>query len=57
MGCNCNGSASPAAAAPAGAAFTIRLPNGTKVGSYATEDHARVALQTTYAGQGTVIQR
>ena len=57
MGCNCNGSASPAAAAPAGAAFTIRLPNGTKVGSYATEDHARVALQTTYAGQGTVIPR
>ena len=54
--CGCNGS-SPAAAAQAGAAWTIKLVNGTKVGSYPTKDHAAVALQTTYAGQGTVVPR
>lgn len=58
MGCNCNGSsATTASGAAAGAAYTIRLPNGTKVGSYPTQDHARVALQTTYAGQGQVVPR
>ena len=56
MGCGpCGtGGSSPAAAGAAGPAYTIRLNNGTKVGSYPTQDHAKVALQTTYAGQGTV---
>jgi hypothetical protein len=54
--CGCGGGSSPAAARP-GTAWTIQLVNGTKVGSYPTQDHAKVALQTTYAGQGTVIPR
>jgi hypothetical protein len=52
--CGTGGSPSAASGGTAGAAYTIRLPNGTKVGSYPTQDHAKVALQTTYAGQGTV---
>lgn len=59
MGCGpCGTSSAPAAAGAAtGANYAIQLPNGTKVGSYPTQDHARVALQTTYAGQGQVVPK
>lgn len=57
--CGCNGNAPAAAAQSAGGGttFAIRLPNGTKVGSYPTQDHARVALQTAYAGNGQVVPK
>lgn len=56
--CGCGGaSASAGRVAGGGATFAIRLPNGTKVGSYPTQDHALVALQTTYAGQGQVVPK
>jgi hypothetical protein len=59
MGCGPCGTGSTAAAAAGapGAAYAIKLPNGTKVGTYPTQDHARVALQTTYAGQGQVVPK
>lgn len=54
--CGCNGGSAPVAAGSA-PVFTIQLPNGTKVGSYPTQDHARVANQTSYGGRGTVVPK
>lgn len=58
MGCGCGGG-SAAAAAPAGVGttFTIRLSNGTKVGSFPTRSAAETALVTAYNGQGTVVAK
>jgi hypothetical protein len=57
--CGCGGGS--AAVTPsggtAGTVFAIQLSNGTKVGSYPTRDHATVALQTTYAGNGKVVPK
>lgn len=55
--CGCGGGSSPAAAQGGGTVYAIRLVNGTKVGAYPTQDHAKVALQTTYGGQGSVVPR
>jgi len=56
MACGCNGAA--AAPAPgAGQVFTIRLGNGTKVGTFPTRSAAETALVTTYAGNGTVVTK
>ena len=57
--CGCGGgsAAVTSSGAAAGGTWTIQLPNGTKVGTYPTEDHGRVALQTTYAGNGRVVRK
>lgn len=56
--CGCGGGSAPAAASgSAPATFAIQLPNGTKVGSYPTRDHARVALASSYNNHGTVVAK
>lgn len=58
MGCGCDGAgAATPAAAGAAATFTIRLHNGTKVGSFPTRSAAETALVTAYNGQGTVVAK
>lgn len=56
MGCNCGGS-SATASANAPQTWTIMLPNGTKVGSFPTKDHAEVARLSTYNGAGQTVLR
>lgn len=55
--CGCGGGSAPAAASSAATVFAIQLPNGTKVGSYPTKDHARVALASSYNNVGTVVPK
>lgn len=57
MGCNCNGTSSPAAAAAGGGSWAIRLPNGTLVGVFPTEQAAEQSRRSVYNNAGAVVKR
>lgn len=61
MGCGPCGTGGSSATATtgggSGTGFTIELRNGTKVGSFGTEQQARHSLNTNFNGAGKVIAK
>lgn len=57
MGCNCNGTSAAKTAGATVAVWTIQLPNGTKAGSYPTQEAAEQINRRSFAGKGTVVAK